>query len=160
MTNGRDMRGGGISYIIQTNKIPVYDAPDMAELDVSKGYFRILGRDDLKGREIGFQYEQGKLYICDKENKISETLFCHFQKRQIEFGKNIDADNFYFVAPGHVTSRPMEIGRRRIKECIFQVRYYKNKIQKKLCAALHKEDSSEVKLKVIQRGKRPCQKRN
>ena len=113
--------GGGLSYIIQENGIDCYDEPDMADIDLSKGYFKVH-RWENQTDGIRFRYKNGKLFTQDKKTE-REIIYCHFQKRKIRIDENFDRNDFYLIAPGIVTSNP-DARRKRKEEIRFQINYY------------------------------------
>lgn len=125
--------GGGISYIINANGITTYNKTDMADLDVSKGYFKVHNKNQYKSKRLYFHYIKGKLYVCSGEEKFDEIIYCHFQKRQVLYDYHgIDNNNFYIIAPGYITSNQSEIKIKRYMECKFKINYLINKVKKKM----------------------------
>ncbi|WP_066717468.1 DUF6625 family protein [Clostridium sp. Marseille-P299] len=98
--------GGGLSQIISANNIEQYDEPDMADLDISKNYFKV-NRWERLSKDLIFEFDSGQLFACSNGVK-KETIYVHFQKRPlIMLSKN--KKHFFFVAPGYVVDNIGEI---------------------------------------------------
>lgn len=123
--------GGGISHIITANGLKIYDAPDRADLNFTKGYFKVNGWQDYSDKNLYFSYKDGKLFCCSKKGE-REVLCCHFQKRKIDIDRKINKEKFLFVSPGLLTSDREKVRRYRIKEIVFETNYYVRKIKGKV----------------------------
>lgn len=111
---------GGYSSILIDNGIEIYDEPVMADLAVMKGYFRINNRDDIRNKDVFFEYENGSLFLRNGNSKV-EFMYCHFQKRKIDIENGIDFTKYYFVVPKYVTSRSEKIRRHLIDEFAYEM---------------------------------------
>ena len=116
--------GGGMSAIIQSNGIPYYDEPDMADLRPPNahpfrhnGYFSSYTQADIKDKGLYFHYKEGKLFAC-YNNTTRECLYCHFQKRPIKIEEGYNPNDFYLLSPGRITSRSAAAKRDRAGELV------------------------------------------
>lgn len=122
--------GGGISCIIKANEIEFYDLPDMADLDVSKGYFKINRWEGYEDKSLYFSYADGRLFSCSAKGE-KEVIYCHFQKRGIVLDVDIDMNHLFFVAPGLATSDVGKVKRHMAREAKYLIKYYISKVEKK-----------------------------
>lgn len=123
---------GGLSEIIKANQCSYYDSLDMADLDISKGFFSPHRIPDFQKGDAYFEYEKGKLWMSIPDGKRQEVLYCHFQKRKIEIDPAYDKEHFYFCAPGMVTSDFSKVKQYRMKELKFELSYLYNRIIRKM----------------------------
>ena len=121
--------GGGISQIMKLNGIAIYDEVCSADINVNYGWFRINRMPNYK--DLYFEYKEGKLELKGK-NISREVLCAHFQKREINIDKNINYNNFFFVAPNHVTSEERKIGPHFVAEKSFEIKRLMKRVQRKV----------------------------
>lgn len=60
----------GDSSIMIDNGIDIYDEPVMADLAVMKRYFRINNRDDIRNKNVFFEYGNGSLFLKNGNSKV------------------------------------------------------------------------------------------
>ena len=85
--------GGGISQIMKLNKIPIFDNPYFADLNVMKGKFDVL-HVQQNNTPLYFHIYDGTLKAIGNHYE-QEYLYCHFQKRPIVISQPIDGNDFY-----------------------------------------------------------------
>lgn len=121
--------GGGISQIIKSNNIRIFDEVCSADLNVMKGYFKINRREDLKNKRIYFVFDDGRLKVIN--NNIEEEIMCvHFQKRKLKINKLKDKNKFYFVSPNCVVNSKKN--GNRIEEKIYEYNMLNKKVKNKI----------------------------
>ena len=121
--------GGGISQIMKLNEIAIFDEVYSADINVNYGRFRINRMPNYK--DLYFEYKEGKLELKGK-NISREVLCAHFQKREINIDKNINYNNFFFVAPNHVTSEERKIEAHFVGEKLFEIKRLIKRVQSKV----------------------------
>lgn len=136
---GRAPGQGGLSALMARNKIPMYDGPDMADLDCSKSSFVINHR---KERHAGrFEFTKNGLFVIDRKGKKEEIVYVHFQKRLMVIPEEL-GDVFYLVPPGFVQNTPDGYRLRRLGYRAAQkakhYRFKANRLIKKLRKAIGK----------------------
>lgn len=123
--------GGGISQIIKSNNIRIFDEVYSADLNVMKGYFKINRREDLKSKRIYFVFDNGKLKVIN--NNIEEEIMCvHFQKRKLKINMLIDKNKFYFISPNCVVNSNKNGSRNRMEEKIYEYNMLNKKVKNKI----------------------------
>ncbi len=134
--------GGGLSQIIKANNIEMFDDADFADINMSKGYF-CINRKPSEKKNNYFKYKNGKLFVICGDDGY-EVLYCHFQKRkltiELDVIRNIERQGlptingmeYYIIAPGIVTTNTDLIKRYKIREIMFEIKYYLRKFRRKL----------------------------
>lgn len=121
--------GGGISQILASNNIEIYDEVCSADINVKRGDFSINRMPDYKN--LYFYCKDGSLLI-KSDSVCKEVLCAHFQKRKVVIDRNIDISNFYFVAPNLFTSDQYEIRPHFVREKMYETTKIIDYITKKL----------------------------
>lgn len=123
--------GGGISQIISSNGIKIFDKIYSADLNTMKGYFKINRREDIISKQVFFEFVNGKLKMV-YDNQKEEIMCVHFQKRKLNISKDINKDNFLFIAPNYIINNDNKCKKRMAQKNI-EIKSYETKmIYKKL----------------------------
>lgn len=118
--------GGGISFIIKTNGIDIYDEVDSADIVVKKGKFEV-NRWKSQYKKLFFHYIDGSLFACTKTFK-KEVMCVHFQKRTLKI-LNTKDDEYYLVAPWFVCD---DVQRHPFLEIEYSVSCFLNRLKRKI----------------------------
>ena len=126
--------GGGLSQIMQLNNVKMFDEVFFADINVNSGRFEINRMKKYKNPY--FIYEKGSLKGSDVDK---EVLYAHFQKREVKIEDNINYNEFYFVAPGFITSNVDKVKHYIVQERLFEIKRFRKRLQNKVDKVLRRK---------------------
>ena len=128
--------GGGLSQIMQLNNVKMFDEVFFADINVNSGRFEINRMKKYKNPY--FIYEKGSLKLKGSDVD-KEVLYAHFQKREVKIEDNINYNEFYFVAPGFITSNVDKVKHYIVQERLFEIKRFRKRLQNKVDKVLRRK---------------------